>query len=188
MLLIPLFLLGTALPASLHFKDKSAYAQVDGRTRREGKAYCCGRKSTSVNHTRFALSPALIEKFVLARGKSCPQEVYYHEPNFSKLMEKQEIGIAEKFMFYTGEVHPFLGAIGRYDYRLSRVERYSFVLGQISLITILIWVAFSKTGVQALGENSLYKSTLVALALSLLTLPLPRCTFKFLETQLQVLV
>ena len=41
-------------------------------------------------------------------------------------------------------LHPYVSLFTYFDYRLKRLTRFYFVLGQISLITLLLWIYYSK--------------------------------------------
>ena len=55
------------------------------------------------------------------------------------------------------------------------------------MITILIWVCFSKTGNEIFGNKFEERLVFVSLLLSLITLPLPRRFIKCIERQIYVL-
>lgn len=109
-------------------------------------------------------------------------------------MEMQEaIGFKYYLVTFNKSLHPFFSVLSRFDYRLSRTFRFSLVLGPISLITILIWIAFAKTGNTVIGDQDWVmedkdwtRMVFIALVLSFLTLPLPRRCFKRLETEVYV--
>ncbi len=81
--------------------------------------------------------------------------------------------------------HPLISTFTRYDYRHSRCFRLSLLLGQMSLITILVILAFAKTGEAVNEEKSNWVNMLVlSLILSLFTLPLPSGCCKCFEKKL----
>lgn len=89
-------------------------------------------------------------------------------------------------MSFNRTLHPFLSLFSYHDYKLGRMVRFILVLGQISLITILIWVAFGKTGEDLFGNEISERMLLVSIILSFITLPLPRGILKCFETRLYV--
>lgn len=70
---------------------------------------------------------------------------------------------------------------------MTRLIRFTLVLGQLSLITILIWICYSKTGNDFFGNSAEDRSFVVAFILSFATLPLPRGLLKCFETKIYVL-
>ena len=86
-------------------------------------------------------------------------------------------------MTFHRTLHPYFSLFTSFDYRYKRLSRFAFVLGQTSVITILLWICYSQIFIDAgltesMGEKRPYY---VSLVLSLLTLPLPRrccCCFK----------
>ena len=111
-------------------------------------------------------------------------------------------GTCSTFWVFTRTLHPYVSLFTYFDYRLKRLTRFYFVLGQISLITLLLWIYYSKwikkgdpeleqllvEGEQDGGGEETDDETYldlgwmgdeqrpfyVALILSLITLPLPR--------------
>lgn len=72
-----------------------------------------------------------------------------------------------------------------FDYKMSRNLRFTFVLGQLSIVTLITWFSFSKTVIdEPYGEADLPGGRFVWLSLliSLVTLPLPRRLFGCFET------
>jgi len=75
--------------------------------------------------------------------------------------------------------HPLMSLFAYFDYRMSRLVRFIIILGQVSLITILVFLAYSKLGHEYLGEeNSIRKTLYIAATLSIVTVPLPKSCFK----------
>ena len=74
-----------------------------------------------------------------------------------------------------------------YDYRMSRNLRFTFVLGQISIVTLLTWFSFSKTVIdEPYGEADVSGGRFiwVSLLISLVTLPLPRRLFSCFDARI----
>lgn len=44
---------------------------------------------------------------------------------------------------YMRNIHPFFSLITRFDYRMKRFMRMCLLLGQICVITILVWLMYS---------------------------------------------
>jgi len=90
-------------------------------------------------------------------------------------------------MTFHRTLHPYFSLFSRFDYRMKRLTRFSFVLGQISLITILMWLIYSQrfTNYITDEEEGLgfaeadwlnYRWLYMSLLLSLFTIPAPdRC-------------
>lgn len=90
-------------------------------------------------------------------------------------------------MTFNRTLHPLVSLFSYYDFKLSRMARFTFVLGQVSLITVLTWICFSKTGTEVFNNSIEDRLIIVSLILSLVTLPLPRRFIKCLEKQIYVL-
>ena len=72
---------------------------------------------------------------------------------------------------------------------MKRLTRFSAVLAQTSIITILLWLCYSQVFID-LGLTEMmgdHRPFYVSLALSLLTLPLPRRCCCCFETQMYLL-
>jgi len=70
---------------------------------------------------------------------------------------------------------------------MKRMVRFTFVLGQVSLITILVFIIYSKAGNDLLGsDHSLKKMLYISGVLSIITLPLPISWLKCMHTELYV--
>lgn len=74
-----------------------------------------------------------------------------------------------------------------YDYKFSRLTRFTMVLGQVSLITLLNWLCFAKAGHEIFGNDFKERLVFVSLLLSLITLPLPMKVYQCIERQIYVL-
>ena len=82
-------------------------------------------------------------------------------------------------------MHPFLSLFSYYDYRMSRFDRFTFVLGQVSLITCLVFLLYSKQGTEWFGkDNSVKKMLYMAAPLALITIPVPRSWLKCMQTEI----
>ena len=72
---------------------------------------------------------------------------------------------------------------------MKRLTRFTHVLAQTSIITILLWICYSQIFID-LGLTEMmgdHRPFYVSLALSLLTLPLPRRCCCCFETQMYLL-
>ena len=92
-------------------------------------------------------------------------------------------------MLFHRTLHPYFSLFTKFDYRLKRLTRFTFVLGQISLITVCLWLCYSQWFIdwgitEEMGEHRPY---ILSLILSLLTLPLPRRFCCCFETQMYLL-
>lgn len=86
---------------------------------------------------------------------------------------------------FNGLYHPLLSTFKRYDYRHSRLFRLSIILGQMSLITILVILSFAKTGEEVNEDKSSGVRMLwISAALSLFTLPMASGCCKCFEKKL----
>ena len=94
------------------------------------------------------------------------------------------------FKVFLKTIHPFFGLFTYYDYRMDRFTRFTFVLGQVSLITIIVYLTVSHTGNkifdEELDERTFKTSTLTALVISALTLPLPYSATRCLHSEIYV--
>ena len=102
-------------------------------------------------------------------------------------MRSFDLSFVTAFTTFNRQLHPFISLFAFYDFRLSRMTRFTLVLGQLSLITLLTMICFSRTGDEAFNDAKKDRLFSVSLLLSFLTLPLPRRFFACLETQLYVM-
>ena len=83
-------------------------------------------------------------------------------------------------------IHPLFSLFAHYDYKMSRMNRLLLVLGQMGLITILVVLAFTEPINEWNPVDSDNRAWYFAAVLCILTIPLPRCLFRFLERELYV--
>ena len=98
----------------------------------------------------------------------------------------KKFGFCAGFGVFLRTVHPLFSLFSHYDYKFSRINRFLLLLGQIGLITVLIWLAHSKLITDSIPLDEDYRSVYISAVLSVLTIPLPRCTFSFLQRDLYV--
>ena len=98
----------------------------------------------------------------------------------------KRFGFCAGFGVFLRTVHPLFSLFSHYDYKFSRINRFLLLLGQIGLITVLVWLAHSKLLTESLPLDENSRSIYISAILSVLTLPLPRCTFSFLQRDLYV--
>jgi len=81
-------------------------------------------------------------------------------------------------------MHPYFSLFTRFDYKKKRLTRFAFVLFQTSLITILLWLAYSNPAAEWISELIGFSVEdfeqrrwfFVSIILSIFTLPIPdRC-------------
>ena len=116
--------------------------------------------------------------------------IYYREKEISKYAKLTDLrsGSMTSFALFHRTLHPYFSLFTHFDYRLKRLTRFSFVLGQWSLITLLLWISYSKVfddaGITEWMDER--RPFYVSLFLSLFTLPMPRrcCCFFFTEMYL----
>lgn len=132
-----------------------------------------------------------IAKLQYARNYICRQEIYYREKEICQYKELKQFrsGSVNAFLVFHRTLHPYFSLFSHFDYRMKRLTRLSFVLGQISMITLLLWVCYSRLfdewGItEAMGEHRPYYLSII---LSIFTLPMPRRLFCFCETQMYLL-
>lgn len=123
----------------------------------------------------------IINKFEQARGKASKHEIFFNEKEIKQYLQYSDLGCCTAFRTFNRTLHPLISLFTNYDFRLSRLARFTLVLGQVSLITILIWVCFSKNGDDVFGNKFEERIIFVSLPLSLITLPLPRRFVKCIE-------
>ena len=121
----------------------------------------------------------------------CKQEIYYREKEIARYtkLENLRSGSINAFWLFMRTLHPYLSLFMHFDYRLKRLTRFGFVLGQWSLILILQWVCYSKVFDEAgltedMGDQRKY---IVSFVLGLLTLPMPRRFCCFFKTEMYLL-
>lgn len=117
--------------------------------------------------------------------------IYYKEKEIAEYRKLREFrsGSVAAFMTFHRTLHPYFSLFSNFDYRYKRLTRFSFVLGQWCLITLLLWVCYSQIFIdnglkEAMGDHRPYY---ISLALSLLTLPMPRRCCCFFRTQMYLL-
>ena len=120
-----------------------------------------------------------MKKFQIARGYECEQIVFFQDRLLHSYLDEEELTCGSVGSTFRSTLHPFFSLFSYYDYRMSRFDRFTFVLGQVSLITLLVFLCFSKTGLEWFGEDhSTRKMLYMAGALSILLIPLPRSWLK----------
>jgi len=93
------------------------------------------------------------------------------------------------FLVFHRTLHPYFSLFSHFDYRMKRLTRFAFVLGQFSLITLLLWVCYSELFIKwgiadAMGEQ---RPFYISIFLSIFTLPMPRRLCCFFSTQMYLL-
>lgn len=75
------------------------------------------------------------------------QEIYYREKEIAQYLKLEandfRSGSGVAFVIFHRTLHPLFSLFTHFDYRKKRVTRFAFFLGQISLITILLWIFYS---------------------------------------------
>ena len=107
--IVPLFLMGTIMPILLIRCDKRDYNDIE--------------------NNNLKMSPALMKKFQVARGISCIQKVYYKEKQLHSYLDFEEVDDGNTGTVMQNTFHPFISLIKFYDYRMSRIVRFTFILG-----------------------------------------------------------
>jgi len=124
---VPLILFGLVFPCIMIFLDAKDYQNVEDNV--------------------YPVDDLTIAKLEHARNKLCKQEIYYNEKEIARYLELNDndfrSGSCIAFMTFHRTLHPLFSLFTRFDYRLKRLTRFSFFLGQVSLITILLWFAYS---------------------------------------------
>ena len=165
LILVPLFAMGFIIPFVVMSLDKSDLAHVQSG--------------------QIKLDPIISAKFEYARRKSCKQEVNFNDKELSRYASssgndprnQQEMNCCMAFTTFNRTLHPLFSAFAHYDFKMSRFVRFTLVLGQISLITILTCLCFSKMGEDIFGDTITDRYIYVSAILGLVTLPLPRRFF-----------
>ena len=141
----------------------------------------------------YKVKESTIIKFVAARRKLCKQEAYYNEKEIEKYLALEEgdfrSGSSTAFSIYHRLLHPSVSLFSRFDYRLKRLTRFTIFLGQICVVTLLQWFAYSsqfdKWGIT--DQIRSHRVFYVSLVLSLFMLPLPRKFLCCFETEMYLL-
>ena len=182
LIFIPLVLVGLVFPCIMVYLDAQDYQGVEDHI--------------------YPVDDLTIAKLERARNYLCKQQIYYNEKEIARYMELNDgdfrSGSAIAFATFHRTLHPYFSLFTRFDYRMKRLTRFSFVLFQISLITVLMWIAYSidfevwvsdpegMVGID-LEKYIAYRWFYLSLLLSVLTIPMPlRCCFCF-KTQMYLL-
>ena len=170
LLVIQLFLIifGVLMPCLMIFLDAKDYQNVEDNV--------------------YPVDDLTIAQLELARNALCRQEIYYREKEIAQYLKLEanefRSGSGVAFAIFHRTLHPLFSLFTHFDYRRKRLTRFAFVLGQISLITILLWIAYS---IPATEHISAYfgmpeeiwidrRWFFIQIALSFIMLPLPdRC-------------
>ena len=154
------------------------------------------RDYQAVEDNVYPVDDYTIAKLERARNKLCKQMIYYNEKEIARYQQYNEFrsGSCTAFATFHRTLHPYINIFSRFDYRLKRLTRFSFVLGQISLITLLVWLGFSDAMIKVAEDYGfdevVWKERrwfYVSLTLSLLTLPVPDRLCCFFKTQMYLL-
>ena len=92
------------------------------------------------------------------------------------------------FKAFLRNMHPVNSLFQRFDYRLKRFMRMCMLLGQVCIITILVWVCYSEEVKkrEIIVNLGSYRPFWISFVLGFLTLPLPRCFSACFMTTLYV--
>ena len=155
--------------------------------------YKDGHDYQQIEDNFYPVDDDLIARLEFARGYLCKQMIYYKEKEIAQYREFKEgdfrSGSSTAFSIFHRTCHPYFSLFQNFDYRMKRLTRFSAVLAQLSIITILLWLCYSQVFID-LGLTEMmgdHRPFYVSLALSLLTLPLPRRCCCCFETQMYLL-
>lgn len=170
-ILIPLIFVGLVFPIILIYLDSEDYQKVEDNF--------------------YPVDDLMIAKLQYSRHHLCKQMVYYKEKEIAEYRKLREFrsGSVAAFMTFHRTLHPYFSLFSRFDYQYKRLTRFSFILGQWCLITLLLWICYSKLffdwGVtDFMGDH---RPFYVSLGLSIFTLPMPRRCCCFFRTQMYLL-
>ena len=93
---------------------------------------------------------------------------------------------------YLRNLHPMFNVFSIFDFGFKRLFRFSIVAGQLSLITLICWGAYSKSleessksrGYGDFSKVRDHKVFYVSLLIGLLTLPIPKCFMGCFRTKM----
>ena len=168
---MPLLMVGLIMPCLMILLDAKDYQGVEDNI--------------------YPVDDYTIAKLEKARNALCKQHIYYNEKEISRYLELNDgdfrSGSFTVFMTFHRTLHPYFSLFSRFDYRMKRLTRFSFVLGQISLITVLMWLLYSQRFTKYITDKEEglgfeeedwlnYRWLYMSLLLSLFTIPSPdRC-------------
>ena len=138
LLIIQLFLIvfGILMPCVMIVLDSTDYQNVEDNV--------------------YPVDDLTIAQLELARNALCKQEVYYREMEIAKYMQLDanefRSGSGVAFMTFHRTLHPLFSLFTHFDYRKKRVTRFAFLLGQISTITILLWLFYSQPATEMIED------------------------------------
>ena len=176
---IPLILIGIIFPCLMIFMDAKDYQNVEDNV--------------------YPVDDLTIAKLERARNKLCKQEIYYNEKEISRYLKLEEndfrSGSCIAFMAFHRTLHPYFSLATRFDYRLKRLTRFALVLGQISMITIFLWISYSYPAEDWIHDKGIMDRETwvdrrwfyVSIFLSLFTMPLPDRCLPIFKTQMYLL-
>lgn len=99
------------------------------------------------------------------------------------MLEYTELSFCVAFATFNKLAHPLVSLFTHYDPKTPRMLRFTLVLGQLSIVTILTLIFYSKTGRDIFGEDPNSWFYVAAIILGLCTLPLPKSFFKCFDRQ-----
>ena len=143
-----------------------------------------------VEDNYFEVNDLMVSQIQKARNYQCKQEIYYREKEISKYRKLKDFrkGSFSAFWVFMRTLHPYVSLFTYFDYRMKRLTRFYFVLGQISIITLLLWISYSKWVedwkiMDDMGEN---RPFYISLILSVTMVPLPRVCCCFFKTEMYI--
>ena len=174
-ILMPLTLIGLIFPCMMILLDSRDYQSVEDNV--------------------YPVDDLTIAQLERVTNRLCKQQIYYNEKEIARYLELNEnefrSGSCVAFSTFQRNLHPYTSLFTRFDYRSKRLTRFYIVLGQMSLITVLLWIAYSNGATTTLAELFGFeeeewlsrRQLIISLALSLITIPLPdRCCCFFKTT------
>ena len=169
LVVIPYALFGLLMPIFAIMQDKQDFKNLE-----EGKYRLKEEQQYVYDKLRYA------------RGYECREEVYLIEADIQKYSKMSSFGCCNSMITFFRTIHPLFSLFAHYDYKMSRMNRLLLVLGQMGLITILVVLAFTEPINEWNPVDSDNRAWYFAAVLCILTIPLPRCMFRFLERELYV--
>ena len=108
-IVVPLFILGCLLPCVLVNYDHKDFVDLHDQVHR-------------VDHE-------IIHRLEHSRRKASKHEIFFNEIEIKKYVEYQSFSFCNGFLTFNRTLHPFVNLFSYYDYKFSRLARFTLVLG-----------------------------------------------------------
>jgi hypothetical protein len=162
--IIPMLLLGLVIPSLAMRWDRNDLLKLE--------------------EDRFKFSDEFVEEFRRFRNVEFVQEVLYKFPQLSPQVGWTEADYREgtwpTVMLYARTQHPVISLYHHFDFFRKRLLRASFIIFQVSLITLILLASYT----QSTGPSGGSKIVMLGFTCGLLTLPPPDWLFELFKIHL----